>query len=230
MKMDPLTPAATSAADPDHARKFAVILSIQPDDSQPLTQFSAEQRKAYEWAIKWLHDFNLHRMREPGFSDEVLARLSDFHGVQMNEHFREKAAVQPSTGTKPLDLPALPPEHPEDAAKVAAILSIRPDPSQPLSQFSAEQRAAYRWAVQRAHEARMSGRSNLRFSAEALGRLADFHQTQRAHYHRLNTAEVAASGLSFTDPTDEWSQRVLIGMKRMDTDPEFRDFVSRRIT
>ena len=224
------TDAANSFPDLDHVHKIAAILSIQPDASQPLSQFSVGQRQAYEWAVRWLHDFNLGRMPEPGFSDEVLARLSDFHGTQMNEHFREKAAAQPSTGTKSLDVPALPTVNLEDAAKVTAILAIRPDPSQPLSQFNAEQRAAYRWAVQRAHEARMSGRSNPGFSAEALGRLADFHQTQREHYHRLNAAEVAASGSSFTDPTDEWSQHVLVGMKRMDTDPEFRAFVSRRVT
>lgn len=117
----------------DRAGKLAAILSIQPDDSQPLTQFSAEQREAYEWAIKWLHDFNLGRMPKPGFSDEVLARLSDFHGTQMNHH--------------------------------------------------------YRW-----------------------------------------TKEVTAAAGPSADPMDEWSQRALAGMKRMDTDPEFRAFIQKRIT
>lgn len=82
--------AANPPLNPDRAHQIAAILSIQPDDSQPLTQFSAEQRAAYEWAIQWLHDFDLGRMPKPGFSDEVLGRLTDFHGTQVNEHFREQ--------------------------------------------------------------------------------------------------------------------------------------------
>lgn len=78
---------------PDHAQKIAAILSIQPDGSQGLSQFSAEQRAAYEWAIQWLHDFNLDRQPKPNFPDEVLGRLSDFHGVQMSERLRQRATL-----------------------------------------------------------------------------------------------------------------------------------------
>ena len=85
----------------DHDRKIAVILSIQPDDTQSLTQFNAEQRKAYEWAVRWMHEFNLGRMPKPDFSDEVLGRLSDFHETQMNAHFREKEPL-----AAPLPTPA----------------------------------------------------------------------------------------------------------------------------
>lgn len=128
--------AANLLTNPVYARKIAAILSIQPDDSQPLSRFSAEQREAYEWAIKWLHDFNLHRMPEPGFSEEVLCRLTGYHETQMNYHYRWTKAV---------------------------------------------------------------------------------------------TAAAKASPLS-ADPLHEWSQRVLAGMKRMDTDPEFREFISKRVT
>lgn len=81
------------AMNPEHAHKIAAILSIQPDASQPLTQFSAEQRAAYEWAIQWLHDFNLGRMPKPGFSDQVLGRLSGFHETQMSDYLRQKQAT-----------------------------------------------------------------------------------------------------------------------------------------
>ena len=131
--MDTESDSFDSVLNPEQARKIAAILSIQPDDSQPLTQVSAEQRESYEGALKWLHDFNLGRKPKPGFSDEVLGRLSDFHGTQMNHH--------------------------------------------------------YRW-----------------------------------------TKEVTAATGPSADPTDEWSQRVLAGMKRMDTDPEFRAFIQKRIT
>lgn len=80
---------------PDHAHRIAAISSIQPDDSQPLTQFSPEQRAAYEWAIKWLHDFNLGRMPKPGFPDEVLGRLSGFHEAQMSVYLRQKESAAP---------------------------------------------------------------------------------------------------------------------------------------
>lgn len=63
----------------------APILSIQPDESQPMTQFSREQMEAYLWAVQWLHDFNLDRRPKPNFPDEILARLSDFHEVQMTD-------------------------------------------------------------------------------------------------------------------------------------------------
>lgn len=68
-------PSPADETQPDRAGNLAAIFSIQPDDSQPLTQFSAEQREAYKWAIGWLHDFNLGRRPKPEFSDEVLARL-----------------------------------------------------------------------------------------------------------------------------------------------------------
>ncbi len=93
--MDTENAAVNLALNPDHAHRIAAILSIQPDDSQPLTQFSAEQRTAYEWAIKWLHDFNLGRMPKPGFSDEVLGRLSGFHETQMSVYLRQKEPVAP---------------------------------------------------------------------------------------------------------------------------------------
>ena len=131
--MDTENDAFNSALNPDHARKIAAILSIQPDDSQPLMQFSAEQREAYEWAIQWLHDFNLGRRPKPGFSDEVLGRLTGYHETQMNHH--------------------------------------------------------YRW-----------------------------------------TKAFTAAAKPSADPLDEWSQRMLAGMKRMDTDPEFRAFIQKRIT
>ena len=83
-------PSPAGETQPDRARKLAAILSIQPDDSQPLTQFSAEQRAAYEWAIQWLHDFNLGRRPKPEFSDEVLCRLSGYHETQMNEYHRQQ--------------------------------------------------------------------------------------------------------------------------------------------
>lgn len=93
--MDREKDASDFRLDPGHARKVAAILSIQPDDSQPLTQFSREQLEAYLWAVKWLHDFNLGRMPEPGFSDEVLGRLSDFHGTQMNAYFQQREPAAP---------------------------------------------------------------------------------------------------------------------------------------
>lgn len=82
-----------TSADPEHAARIVAILSAEPNESKPLTQFSPEQLAAYLWAVRWLHDFNLDRMPKPNFSDEVLARLSDFHGVQMNERFRQKEAA-----------------------------------------------------------------------------------------------------------------------------------------
>ncbi len=89
-------PTATTCSDQDHVGRLAAILSIQPDDATPLTQFSPEQRRAYEWAMAWLHDFNLGRMPKPDFSDEVLGRLSDYHETQMNEHFsRKEPAITP---------------------------------------------------------------------------------------------------------------------------------------
>ena len=44
-------------------------------------------------------------MPKPGFSDEVLARLSDFHGTKMNEYFRGEAAAPPSGDQRPPGLP-----------------------------------------------------------------------------------------------------------------------------
>lgn len=88
--------------DPDHARKVAAILSIQPDDARGLAQYSPVQRQACEWAIRWIHDFNLGRMPRPNFSDEVLGRLSDFHEEQMNERLRQEAAA-PTTQEEPAD-------------------------------------------------------------------------------------------------------------------------------
>ncbi len=93
--MDTENDADNLALNPDHAHRIAAILSIQPDDSQPLTQFSAGQRAAYEWAIKWLHNFNLGRMPKPGFSDEVLGRLSGFHETQMSVYLWQKEPAAP---------------------------------------------------------------------------------------------------------------------------------------
>lgn len=87
---------SNSLANPDHARRIAAILSIQPGDSQSLTQFSAEQRGAYKWAIRWIHDFNLGRTTKPNFSDEVLGRLSGFHETQMSEHLHRRQATAPT--------------------------------------------------------------------------------------------------------------------------------------
>ncbi len=36
--------------------------------------------------------------------------------------------------------------------------------------------------------------------------------------------------LPAVDPEAEWNQRLLAGLKRMDTDPAFREAVSRRVT
>ena len=55
-----------------------------------MTQFSREQLEAYLWGVKRLHDFNLDRCPKPNFPDEILARLSDFHGVQMSDYLRGK--------------------------------------------------------------------------------------------------------------------------------------------
>ncbi len=95
--------AFNSPLNPDHAHRIAAILSVQPDDSQPLTQFSPTQRAAYEWAIGWIHDFNLDRMPKPEFPDEVLCRLSDYHGTQMNEYLRQKKASAQGPTKEPTD-------------------------------------------------------------------------------------------------------------------------------
>ena len=101
--MDTENEAAHLPLNPDHAHKIAAILSIQPDDAQPLTQFSGEQRQAYEWAIKWLHDFNLDRMPKPGFSDEVLGRLSDYHGTQLNALYPAGKRIDNPAASLPVD-------------------------------------------------------------------------------------------------------------------------------
>ena len=88
------------SSDPNHARRVAAILSIQPDASQGLVQFGPEQLEAYLWGVQWLHDFNLDQKPKPNFPDEVLSRLSGFHGVQMNARFRQKA-VTPTPQEEP---------------------------------------------------------------------------------------------------------------------------------
>ena len=87
-------------------QNLALILSIQPDESQPMTQFSREQTEAYLWAVKWLHDFNLDRRPKPNFPDETLTRLSDFHEVQMSDQIRHRQAGAPETADD--DRPAVP--------------------------------------------------------------------------------------------------------------------------
>lgn len=136
-------PSPADETEPNRAGKLAVILSVQPGDSQPSTQFNAEQRQAYEWAIAWIHDFNLGRRPKPDFSDEVLGRLSDFHETRMNEHFRQKEPVA--------------------------------EPS-------------------------------------------------------LIPADDQREGLSHDDPLAEWTQRMLVGMKRMTEDPEYRASIKKRIS
>ena len=81
--------------DPHVARKFARILSIQPDPSQPLTQFDFALQSAYEWAIGWAHDFSLGCAPKPSFPDEVFGRLVAFHETRVNDYLRKQALPRP---------------------------------------------------------------------------------------------------------------------------------------
>ncbi len=94
-------PSPADQTPPDRAGRLAAILSIQPDDFHPLTQFSAEQRATYEWAIKWLHDFNLGRRPKPEFSDEVLCRLVEAPSVFDTPHSAEGGPPQRLPGARP---------------------------------------------------------------------------------------------------------------------------------
>ena len=129
-------PSPAGETQPDRAGKLAAILSIQPNDSQPLTQFSAEQQAAYEWAVRWIHDFNLGRRPKPDFPVEVLGRLSDFHGTQMNEYLRQQKPTAPAlTDPGP---PVQPEFNPEPVGAHAPTPAdhqpVEPDPEAEWSQ------------------------------------------------------------------------------------------------
>ena len=193
-------PSPAGETPPDRAGKLAAILSIQPDDSQPLTQFSADQRTAYEWAIKWLHDFNLGRRPKPGFSDEVLSRLSDFHGTQMNEYLRQpKPTVAP---------PLTDPEPPGPPTQDRLTLEAEDFTTDMLHNLNTHQPGVPRGQ-------NMRNCPQPEFSPEPVGA----HAPAPTDHQPVEP-----------DPEAEWSQRVLAGMKRMTEDPEYRASIEKRIS
>lgn len=81
--------------DPHADRKLARILSVRPDPFRPLTQFDLALESAYEWALRWVHDFALGCAPRPNFSGEVFGRLQSFQETRINDYLRKQALPRP---------------------------------------------------------------------------------------------------------------------------------------
>ena len=75
-------------------------------------------------------------------------------------------------------------QDPQAEGKLARILSIQPDPSQPWEQFDFALRSAYEWAIGWVHDFVLGCAPRPSFSDEVFGRLQGFHETRVNDYLR----------------------------------------------